>query len=256
MDSFRPNVRDDAPALTETETRAAAADLKGELYPKVNRKFIDPAKPGEPKFALFSFVKAPNATADSDGCFGVAKIRGVFYTPQEANARAEEIVRDVDSANAVFTCLVGHPFALVPRGFSSDLNEVDLQRKTEFVIAQNVREQRDRERKEMEELKERKDRLMRDVDPDKEPDGEETYVEQRGKLAQLRYAIDDYAKKGEECVKIKNNVIKFLSKERESHPEYERDYMQKYMDARRAAHIPEDTDMVGFMKYIALPIED
>ena len=117
---------------------------------------------------------------------GVAKIRGAFFTSLEAEQKAEEIIKDVDSTNSIFTCLIGTPFPLVTEGFSDELNEVDIQNQTEHTISQNVREKRRKDQKEMNELKQQQDELMQDVTMDPAAQKEENYVTNRVKLAALK----------------------------------------------------------------------
>jgi len=256
MDSFKPTDVTSS-SLSDEETRAAVAQLVSSVpFRRINRKFIDPQKYGDHKFALFSFVKAPSATCDADGFFGVAKIRGVFFTEQEAAARAQEIIRDVDSANSIYTCLMGVPFPLVARGHADELTEIDLQNKTENTISENVKAKRLAEQKEMNELKERRDALMKDDGKIESINPEEQYVEQRVKLAHLRYAINEHTTKLAECRDLEKKVRIHLNECKHDHPEFEINYMERYKRGRRDVGIPEDADVSGFMKYMADPIDD
>lgn len=240
-----------ATRLSDAELTVAVDDLhvKDSLldYRKVNRKLVDPQISGEPKFALFSFIKSKDET---DGVFGVGKIRGAFYTQDEADARAEELIRDTDSVNSIYTCKIGFPFPLVVKGFSDDVKEVDIRAKVEDTISLNVREKRKEDQKHIDALKEREENLKRDVAKTAEDD-EETYIEQRAKLAHLKYAIEQHRIQGEECEQLKNKVVKYLRE----HSEYEKTYLERYKSGRRAANIPEDTDVTGFMKFMGDDIE-
>jgi len=255
MDGFKP---DDikAPVLTKDECTNAINDLCQKNYVQVNRKFIDPIKQGDLRFALFSFIKAPGVEPDKDGVFGVAKIRGAFYTEEDAALKAEEIVKDVDSTNSIYTCRIGFPFPLVQRGFAENLQEIDLSKKTEETISQNVREKRRQEEREMKEIEERRQELYKDVDPNKETDPQEEYVTHRVKLAHLRYAICEHSSKIKECEILKENCKKFLKEQMELHPEYEEKYLDRYKQGRRAANIPEETDLTGFMKFMDSSLDD
>ena len=56
---FKPNPGDErAEPLTREEAQKASDVLYKNVdhFPRVNRKFIDPPRPCEPKFALFSFT--------------------------------------------------------------------------------------------------------------------------------------------------------------------------------------------------------
>ena len=252
MDNFKPI---QAESLSNEEAKIAASDLYKNItnYQKVNRRFCDPIKPEIPKFALFTFIKSPNIQPDSDGFFGVAKIRGAYNSSEDAQVAAEEIIKHVDSTNSVYTCLMGVPFPLVCKGYSSELSEVDLREKTEEVISKNVRLKRDQDKKEIEELKEREQNLHKDVSTDKDP--EDIYIENRVKLAHLKYMIQEHTSKLKECSELKIKCSEFLKKECSEHPEFEKNYLDRYMSSRRKANVPENTDMEGFMKFIADEID-
>lgn len=257
MDSFLPTDKKASP-LNEEEQAAAFADLYTPTkFRKVNRKWMDPAKPGEPRFALFSFAKSAGATPDKDGFFGVAKIRGVFYSEEDASARAEEIIRDVDSTNSIFTALCGQPFPIVDRGFSSELSEIDLSNTTDKIISDNVKAKRKAEEREMKAIEERRQALMNEdgtIKDSKTP--EDAYIEKRVKLAHLRYNIKEHREKAIQCEELVKDTVKDLLEAKSEHPEYEENYINKYQQARRKANIPEETDFSGFMTFFCDPIED
>jgi hypothetical protein len=256
MESFKPTDARAAPLSTD-ECMKAVDELTGKLiYPKINRKFVDPARPGDHRFALFSFVKAKGATADNDGFFGVAKIRGSFYTAEEAAIRAEELIRDVDSTNSIYTCLMGAPFPLVTKGNAKTLSEVNLRDKTEKAISDNVRMKRLEEQKEIDEIKERSNALMNnDTDEVADEQPAEKYIEQRVKLAHLRYAMHEHTTKLAECKELEIKVRDVLRQEAGKHPDYEEGFLARFNHGRRKAHIPEETDLTGFLKYFADPID-
>lgn len=277
---FHPNCPSNQPPLTNNETITAKDILVKNIsnFPSINRRYTDTPKPGEPKFALFSFINHD----DTDMCLflneikdglnpknkkkldslmsrknvvkGVAKIRGAYMTQQEANERAEEIVRDIDSTNSIFTCIIGVPFPLVSEGMADEVSEVDLQQQTEHTIAQNVRKQRNKDRKEMDEIKRREEELLRNAEKDPNADDEENYISQRVKLAHLRYCIDEHVKKQSECISNEKKVVAWLVDMKTRNPDFEEKYMEKYMAGRKAAHIPDDYNLEGFMKYMNDPL--
>ena len=267
------------PCLADEQVVAAKKELFHPVtFPKVNRKFIDPSKNGEPRFALMSYIpkqdedlkafldlikptlsKKHRTTLDAlqdrkSVVHGVFKIRGAYHTPAEAEARSEEIIRDVDSSNSIFTCLVGVPYPIVSTGHSLNVEEVDVDKETEKTLVQNVREKRKKEQKEMEEMKQREEELLKDTNKDSHEREEDNYIEHRVKLAHLRYTITEHKKKREECIKLEKECVNWLLNMKSEHPEYEKTYFQKYLDARRKANIPDDQEGQGFMKYMNDPI--
>lgn len=276
--SFNPTHNSNKPSLSKIQMKNAKNVLfKKDCFPKINRHFTDPQKAGDPRFALFSYIELPDhemlkflneiKTTLSDQQLqklhelesrkqiikGVAKIRGAFFTSLEAEQKAEEIIKDVDSTNSIFTCLIGTPFPLVTEGFSDELNEVDLQNQTEHTISQNVREKRRKDQKEMNELKQQQDELMQDVTMDPAAKEEENYVTNRVKLAALKNEIASHENKIKECINLKNNCAKLLLDMKSKNPEYEETYMEKYITARKNANIPDD-DEEGLMKFMRDPI--
>jgi len=256
MESFVPLNATESP-LTPKECEAAVSELyNGKPFRIANRRLVDPMKPGEPRFMLFSFTKAEGATPDKDGFMGVAKIRGAFFTEQEAAIRAEEIIRDVDSSNCVNTAIAGMPFPLVAKGYALEETEIDLSKKTEKVISDNVRAKRKADEKEIREIEERRAALLNDDGSIKESESpEDVYIQQRVKLAHLRYAISEHISKLKECRDLEMKVRTHLRECRLQHPEYEDDFIKRYQEGRRKVGIPADTDFSGFMKYFSDPID-
>jgi hypothetical protein len=221
----------------------------------LNKKYIDPIKQGEPRFVLFSYIKSKDAVPDKDGYFGVGKVRGVCYTEPEAASRAEEIIRDVDSTNSIYTCLMGVPFPIVDKGHCDNVSDIDIKNKVETTISENVRAKRIAEQKEMQEIKEREQSLMDENGVSKDISQEEQYIQNRVKLAHLRYAVNEHTIKIKECKDLTNKVVSELLSMKSKNPEYEEHYLERYKQGRRKVGIPENTDLTGFMKYMADPIE-
>lgn len=279
MSTFNPTDHRNRPSLSPEEVKAAKKELIKDVktFPRVNRRFEDPVKAGEPKFALFTYIDNPDTEMNSflndiktslkpqhkqrleelqkrpNRVNGVAKIRGAYMTLQEAEARAEEIVRDIDSSNSVFTCIMGVPFPLVSEGMAEEVTRVDLQQQTEQTISENVRRQRLNAQKEMEAIKMREEELMRNVEKDPDAVDLDKYTVHRVKLAHLRYSIQQHTEKSAECVENEKKCVELLLEMKNKHPEFEEAFMEKYMAGRKAANIPED-QVSGFMKYLNDPL--
>lgn len=242
-----------APPLEGDEAIAACRDLfvPPRDYRRINRRWCDPIHPSEPQFALISIIKCDQG----DGVIGVAKIRGISYTQEEGKIKSEHIIRNVDSEHSVFLCRIGVPFPLTDSKFAEEVNEIDMDDKINGIMERGDMEQRKRERAEMQDIKRREELLLKDgssitVDPF------DVYLENRVKLAHLSYTIADMDNKKKECMQARIKCKKYLRVARQANPEFDEQYMEKYLAARRAAHIPEDTDDTGIMKYIREPLED
>lgn len=254
MSDWAPNTESNTPSLAKEELLQATKELSLTApYPKVNRKFVDTAVAGEPKFALFSYIPTKNSKPDEDGFYGFAKVRGCYHTIEEAQTRAETIVRDIDSTNSIFTCRVGAPFPICTTGHAETVDEIDLRQKTEDTISQNVRARRRQDQKEMDEIKAKEEELKADVT--KGPDPEEDYITHRVKLANLKFMIHEHEAKKQECEKLRDTCLAWLLEAKKENPDYETKYMDKYMESRRKANIPDDSQMSGFMNYMRDPLE-
>lgn len=277
LQPFVPNVPLTYPPLSDDDLNNAKKELISSSFPKINRRYIDKTYPGEPKFALFSYIESfenelKEFLHDIEGLLnqeqleksaklqarktirGVAKIRGTFHTQQEAETRSEEIIREQDSSNSVFISIVGVPFPLISEGMAESVNEVNISEQVEQTISQNVRYKRQKEEQEMEQIKQRELELLEEAKKDPNTDDLNNYITQRVKLAHLRYAIDEHAKKRVECKENEQKCIKWLLDMSCRNPEFEEKFFEKYMESRKAAYIPEDAEMSGFLKYMNDPL--
>ncbi len=256
MEYWGPNTKSNTAPLTDSELESAVQELSvNAKHPKVNRRFIDPPVTGEPQFALFSFIPTKGAKPDEHGFFGFAKIRGCYTTPDAAKDRAQDIIRDVDSTNSIFTCKVGLPIPVCStRGDYEEVDEVDIRKKTEQTISDNVRAKRVQDQKEMDEIRDREEALKADVSAG--PDPQEDYITNRVKLANLKFVIAEHKKKREECEELLDKCISWLKEAKAENPEFEEQYMDRYMESRRKANIPDDASMGGFMDYMQDPLPE
>lgn len=280
-------VNKDHETLTPNETELAKNNLlKNVYYPKINRKFRDTIGYNDPQFALFSYITTEDSELNSflskikdylenqkgkhvqndmlrevnflqtrtKPMIGIGKIRGAFQSEQDAKAKAEEIIRDYDSVNSIFTCMIGVPFPIVAEGHSKELDEINIEHETEKTIAQNVREKRDRDKKEIDSIKQRKEELLTDVDKDPSDDPMALYIQNRVKLAHLRYYINAYQKQLEETKQNEEKCKLWLKEKSTQNPEFEKDYLDIYMKSRRDINLPDSYDPDNMMKYINDPL--
>ena len=102
---WRPSM---AAPLTDEELKCAQEDLVDKQYIKkysqAERSYADPVLPAQ-LLGLISFVPAKGATANKNGVYGFAKLRGNYSTMFEADKRAEMLIRDHDSYNQNFHVL-------------------------------------------------------------------------------------------------------------------------------------------------------
>jgi len=237
-------------SLTDEEVATAKEDLVRpefiKKYPAMEKTFADPSIAGQ-KLCLVSFVPSTGASPDNDGVYGMIKVRGSYETEEEADDRAELLIRTVDSYHKIFTAFVGKPFpATTSSKWSADTNDVDIKKKVTEVISKDIKKQRMDEKKEIEDIKEREKKLMEDVEKDFDP--YERYIELRVKKAQLVWTYLETQKK---MAEMKDSILKTreeITELDEENPSYLSTYREKYMSARRDAGLKDDD--ASFLTYL------
>jgi hypothetical protein len=241
-----------AVSLTEDEVKSAKSELIVNdfvyKFPRFERFYADPQLQNQ-NYGLVSFVPSKGATPDSDGVYGMLKIRGTFSTEDEAMLRAEYLIRNGDSYHNIYNTYVGRPFPLgSTKKYISDTTDVDIKKKIVDSTSTEIRKKRDEERRTMKEIEEREKELLADVEK-KEVDPYDQYTELMVKKAQLSWTYHETLKKMED---MKKNIIKAreeIVKMREDNSDYHEQYMGRYMDARKKAGLPDDDN--SFIKYMA-----
>ena len=248
-----------SPMLNDEQTTQAVLNLYDNtpinLFPRVERKYADPAIINQ-NYALVSFVPSKQSTPDSDGCYGMMKVRGVYATLEEADERAEYIIRNIDSYQSILTTFVGRPFPLISghaEKYGATLNKIDVNKKTEEVISKDIKSKREQENKEMAEIRTREERLKQDVKREVEdlPE-EEVYTTLRVKRSQLIHTYVENIKKMRELKELiynTDNEIQAMDKQDSTLIEQ---YHERYMDARRESGFTDEmvNDTDTFMRYL------
>lgn len=242
--------------LTEDQVKSAFDDLVikdgVKTYPRIEKYYADPEISGQ-KFCLFSFVPAKGATPDKDGVYGIGKFRGAFMTQREADDKAEELIRGVDSYHSIYHYMVGRPFPITfNRRFVQHTNDVELVQKTVQTISEDIKSKREKDKKEIAEIKEREQKLL-EASKEEKQDPFEEYTTLQVKKAQLAWTYAETQKKMDQ---MKASIIatrKMLAETEATNPEFKDNYMQKYKDARKEAGLPETDD--SFMKYMGEDID-
>ena len=253
---FKADTR--APVLTDPELDAALLTQNNtsfvDKFPRVERQFADPPIPLQ-MFSLVSFVPARGATPDKDGVFGFMKARGNYATTQEANERAEYLLRNVDSYHQIFQAYVGRPFPItLDSKYCAKTSEVDIRQKATETISQDVKEKRDKEKENIDDIKRREKELMKQTKDDYKPDPYEEYTVLRVKKAQLIWAYDKMRKQMEDMKKSIVNVREGIAELDATNPAFSAAYFDKYMQARRDAGIPDELNTEE--NYIRYMVED
>ena len=244
-----------APPLTEDQVNNAISALSDmsmiEKFPRLERQYADPPIPLQ-TYGLISFVPSKGATPDKDGVYGFMKLRGNYATTQETSERAEFLIRNVDSYHQIFHAYVGRPFPITldPK-YCSKTEEINIRQKATEVVSSDVKAKRDKEKEEIEEIKRREKQLLDEAKPDYKPDPYEEYTVLRVKKAQLVWAYIQTQKKMDD---MKASIIKTRAQIQTmdtENPEFSKEYLERYMKARRDAGIAEEHNTEeNFMKYM------
>lgn len=243
------------PPLEGKELQDAVQELNNnafvQRFPAVERRYADPPIDLQ-KIGLISFIPAKGATPNDNGVYGFAKLRGNYSSVDEADQRAEYLIRNVDSYHQIFHTFVGRPFPLTESSdYSKEVNRVDLRKEVSDTIADDVRKKREKEQREIEEVKQKEKELLEDVKRDEEPT-DDRYTTLRVKKAQLTWTYLETSKKLEEMRGLIAKARYEINRLDESHPQLKNTYMVRYIDARKQAGLPVDQQSAekSFMKYL------
>lgn len=220
-------------------------------FPRTMKTLVDPPLNGQ-TYALVSFVPSPGAIPDEEGCYGIAKIRGTFSNMMEADSWSENIVRNCDSYAVVDFAYVGKPFPLMRDNtmYCSETKEIDIRRKIDTTTKAELKSKREKDQKDMREVQEREAELYKDIEDEKERtfDDLEFYTQVRAKKAQLMMAQEEADRKIKEASKILKKVNHELTELEDKHPEYKKQFLEKYKSALASIGAqPKDNPLIRFM---------
>lgn len=245
--------------IPENEVALAVQTLNKDIrFTQVERYYADPAIYGQ-NIALVSFIPARGAKPDKDNIYGMMKVRGVFGSEQEANDRAEYIIKNVDSYNEIFHTHVGRPFPITTSDiYSNEIQTIDIKQKTTDVICNDILIKKKNEKQEIEQMKEREKTLLEEskkAQDDSPLDEFEQYITQQVKRAQLIWTYKETftkMKQMKESIHKSSSIIKEMQEE---NPDFLNKYKEKYYQARKEANL-KDEDENSFLKYLGKDLED
>ena len=239
--------------LTENEVNNAMKELNNSSYVKnfisIERRYADPVDPLQ-RIGLISFVPAKGATPNDKGVYGFAKIRGNFATENEANEKAEFLIRNVDSYHQIYHAYVGRPFPLTTTSdYSQEQHQIDIKQSTVESISASIKKKKQEDQKQIEELQEREKELLKDTQKD-EQDPIDSYTTLKVKKAQITWTYLETIKKIDEMKKIiikSRDEIDVLEK---SDSTLSENYFKKYCDARSKSGLDNSNIKDSFMQYL------
>jgi hypothetical protein len=236
------------PSLICSELKAASDILVTPFFRPVERKYIDPPI-SQQVYCVHSFVPSKCASPDKDGIYGMIKCRGTYNTLEEANQKAEELIKKVDSIHKYHINKVGHPFPMtLDSKFASEKKEVDLKEKCDKTMEVDFKEQTNENKKEISEIKQREELLLKEVKID---DPLEKYVTTRVRRANLVWTYVENIKKLRDVFKNIKKAEKEIEEQDGKNPEFRKEYIDRFNHARRESGLNVRNDET-FMKYLDL----
>lgn len=251
------------PSLTREETTNAVNELSNNVFvqnfPKIDRGLADP-QINMQHIGLISFIPAKGATPNDKGIYGFAKLRGNFATEIEAEQKAEQLIRDVDSVHTIFHTYVGRPFPItVSENFAEHTSEVDLNKETTDAISNTLKDKKNDEKKKAQEIQDREDELLEDVSGKKDPVlvEQDEYITLKVKKAQLTWTYLEHISKLKE---IKDIIVKtrYMVEEADvANPSLISLFYDKYKAARIKSGLKcDDKEMSsGFTRYLVEDVQ-
>lgn len=246
------------PSLSEEEVKNAMSELNNNKFVKkflkVERTYADPVEPMQ-RIGLISFVPSKGATPDANGIYGFAKLRGNYPTDQEANERAEFLIRNVDSYHQIYHAYVGRPFpCTVSSAYSDETSEIDLRKSMTESVSASIKQKKKSESQQVKEIEEREKQLLAESKREEE-DPADFYTTLRVKKAQVTWTYLETQKKmdqmKETIIKTRAEIEK-MEKEDES---YAKNYFKKYCDARAESGLDNATHNDTFMKFLVEDVD-
>ena len=177
--------------------------------------------------------------------------------PHTSADKAEELIRDHDSANIIYHTYVGRPFPLTnSKKYAAETSEVDIRKDTTEAVSSKIKEQKKEDQQVAEEMKSRQQELMDDVSgnrPQEDIDLDE-YITLNVKKAQLSWTYLEHVNKLREVrdliVKARREVVEADK----AHPTFRDSFFEKYNSARGKSgletDINEDQKQNGFLRYL------
>ena len=254
--NYQPN--QGHPPLSEDEVTEAMKTLNNSSFVKnflnVERRYADPVDPMQ-KIGLISFVPAKGATPNDKGIYGFAKLRGNYPTDNEANEKAEFIIRNVDSYHHVYHAYVGRPFPITTTSdYSGERKEIDIRKSMVDSVSASIKSKKDDERKQIQEIELREKELLEDSKKE-EDNPSDHYTTLRVKKAQISWTYIETQKKLDEMKLI---IIKTRDEIKQMETEddtYEKTYYNKYCEARKASGLDNSNIKNSFMKFMVEDID-
>jgi hypothetical protein len=226
--------------LSEEQVASAMETLRVndfvEKFPRVDKFYADPAIASQ-VYGLHSFVPAKGARPDEKGVYGFVKFRGAFATQQEADERAEFLIRNVDSFHDIYTSFCGRPFPISHnKDFVKETAEVDVRDQIVKATSEDVAAKVKKDRQLKDEVLEREKKLIEDCSKEESP--LDRYTTLQVKRANTISAILEARKKLDKWVEGLAKCREEIKQLDDTDPTHRDSYIEKYLAAREGVGMP------------------
>lgn len=218
-------------------------------FPRTRKVRVDPEL-NHQRFALISFVPSSGATPDADGCFGVAKVRGVFPNIEEADEWANNLIRNYDSYAEIDFVPVGKEFPIMADNmvYVKETREVDVRKILDKTTKEYLDKKREQEKQQIEEIKKRQKELQ-ELPQEEDKESLDYYIKLRVKRATSLMRKDEARNVMNQCNHVIDATGVELNEVEEKHPEYAKQYLEQYETALKETGIkPQDNPLIKYMK--------
>ncbi len=241
--------------ITLTQNNEEKVDI--EVEEEVNnstfirdRKYrTDPELMGQ-QIGLLSFIPSKGAVPDSNGSFGVLKLRGNFASASEAERWCEMLIRDYDSYSVNEIVFVGkeHPLFVNRNIYKSEHLDEDLKDIITKIVKTYLKDIEDRRKQEEKDMVERQARLR--INEDKETDKStlEYYTVLNVKKAYNKHQLSESEVTMEKCKLVIEETEREIMDMDKEFPDFRKEYLQQYIDACKKAGNADDKD--NLIKYL------
>jgi hypothetical protein len=231
------------PVLTDEEVNSAKQSLVIQ-YPKIKRHIIDPPlkhKCKKQKYGMFSWYPSKTAKPDINGIYGVIILRGSFETAEDAEKRAEFLIKNEDSKHEFFIAEVGSEKPLcLDNKYARDVKIVETK------VDEAKKEQDDEYKKETDktrkEIEKRKQELEDDVKRNPDEINLDYYITQLVKMSNINQRLNEQKAEMKKCLDIIKSTKKTVLDIEKDHPEYRTTFIDKMKATFEERGIPVDIE--------------
>ena len=200
---------------------------------------------------LISFIPSKGATPDSQGSFGVLKLRGNFSTATEAEKWCENLIRNYDSYSVNELVFVGKEYPLFKDNrafYKGQFVDEDLKDIMTKIVKVYLKEVEDKRKAEQKDMLDRQSQLRINENKELDKSSIDYYIVLNVKKAYNLHQMKEAESNIETALKVIENTQKDISDMEEEFTHFRKDYLDQYIQANIKAGNSEESDTL--IKYM------